>query len=71
MLTEVKGLVLSTVDLSESDRLITIYSEEKGIISALARGARSHKSRKISFYEIFLLYKDNKYDYSNNKQKCQ
>ena len=61
MLTEVKGLVLSTVDLSESDRLITIYTDELGLISAFAKGARSLKSRKMSStmqfcYSSFVLY---------------
>ena len=46
MLTEVKGLVIRTVDIKETDRLITIFTEEKGAITALARGARSLKSRK-------------------------
>ena len=48
MLFEVKGLVVKTVDLKETDRLITIYTEEAGLITALAKGARSLKSRKMS-----------------------
>lgn len=46
--TEVKGLVIRTVDIKESDRLITIFTEEMGVVSALARGARSLKSRQMS-----------------------
>ena len=45
---EVKGLVIRTVDIRESDRLITIFTEEMGVVSALARGARSLKSRQMS-----------------------
>ena len=61
MHTEVKGLVLRTVDLKESDRLITIFTEEQGIVTALAKGARSLKSRKMSStqqfcYSSFILY---------------
>ena len=61
MHTEVKGLVLRTVDLKESDRLITIFTEEQGIVTALARGARTLKSRKMSAtqqfcYSDFVLY---------------
>lgn len=61
MLTEVKGLVIRTVDIKETDRLITIFTEEKGVITALARGARTHKSRKMSStmqfcYGTFVLY---------------
>jgi len=62
MQTVVKGLVIRTVDIKESDRLITIFTEEEGVLSALARGARSHKSRKLSStmqfcYSNFVLYK--------------
>ena len=48
MQTEVRGLVIRTVDIKETDRLITIFTEEMGVVSALARGARSLKSRKMS-----------------------
>jgi len=45
---EVKGLVIRTTDFNESDRIITIFTEELGVVSALASGARSLKSRKMS-----------------------
>ena len=67
MLVEVKGLVIRTVDLKESDRLLTIFTEEMGAVTALARGARSLKSRKMSStmqfcYASFVLFKkDDKY----------
>ncbi len=48
MLEEVKGIVLRVTDIGEADRLITIYTEEKGLISALAKGARTLKSRKFA-----------------------
>lgn len=61
MLFEVKGLVIRTVDIKETDRLVTIFTEEKGVVTALARGARSLKSRKMSStmqfcYGSFVLY---------------
>ena len=61
MLSEAKGLVIRTVDIKETDRLITIFTEEKGAITALARGARSLKSRKMAAtmqfcYSNFILY---------------
>ena len=61
MLTEVKGLVIRSVDVRDSDRLVTIFTEEKGVVSAIARGARSLKSRKMSStmqfcYGNFVLY---------------
>lgn len=59
---EVKGLVIRTTDIRESDRLITVFTEELGVVSAMARGARSLKSRKMSStmqfcYSSFVLYK--------------
>jgi DNA repair protein RecO (recombination protein O) len=62
MQLEVRGLVIRTVDIKETDRLITIFTEEMGAVSALARGARSLKSRKMSStmqfcYSSFILYK--------------
>ena len=61
MLVEVKGLVIRSVDVKESDRLITIFTEEMGAVTALARGARSLKSRKMSStmqfcYSSFVLF---------------
>lgn len=61
MTINVKGLVIRTVDIKETDRLITIFTEEKGIVTALARGARSLKSRKMAAtmqfcYANFVLY---------------
>ncbi len=63
---EVKGLVIRTTDIKESDRLITVYTEEMGVVSALARGARSLKSRQMSStmqfcYSSFVLYKRGEY----------
>ncbi len=59
---EVKGLVIRSVDYKESDRLITIFTEEMGTVSAIAKGARTHKSRFLSSaspfcYASFVLYK--------------
>ena len=45
---ELKGLVIRTVNVSESDRLITVFTDELGVVSVMARGARSLKSRKMS-----------------------
>lgn len=61
MHTKVRGLVIRTVDIKETDRLITIFTEEKGALVALARGARSLKSRKMAAtmqfcYSDFVLY---------------
>jgi len=68
MESEVKGLVIRTADVKESDRIITIFTEEMGVVSALARGARSLKSRKMSStmqfcYSKFVLAKRGEYYY--------
>ena len=59
--TEVKGLVIRSVDIKDSDRLITVFTEQMGAVTALTRGARSLKSRKMSStmqfcYSNFVLY---------------
>ncbi len=63
---EVKGLVIRTTDIRESDRVISIFTEELGLISALATGARTLKSRKMSStmqfcYSRFVVYKKGEY----------
>ena len=63
---EVKGLVIRITDMKESDRLITIFTEQMGIVSAMAKGARSLKSRQMAStmqfcYGNFVLYKRGEY----------
>ena len=63
---QVKGLVIRTTDIREADRLITIFTEEMGVVSAMARGARSLKSRQMAptllfCYSSFVLYKRGEY----------
>lgn len=48
MTIEVRGLIIRTVDIKETDRLVTIFTEEQGAMTALAKGARSLKSRKLA-----------------------
>ncbi len=47
MLTEVTGLVLRSVNLGEADRLITVFTKEKGTVTALVKGARSLKNKNM------------------------
>ncbi len=61
MLSEVKGLVLRTTELNETDRMLTVYTAERGIVSAMAKGSRSLKSRKMAAsvqfcYSTFVLF---------------
>ncbi len=62
MHTEVRGLIIRTVDIKETDRLVTIFTEQMGVVTALARGARSLKSRKMAAtmqfcYGSYILYR--------------
>ena len=56
MTVEVRGLIIRTVDIKETDRLVTIFTEERGSITAMARGARSLKSRKLAENMLYWLY---------------
>ena len=65
---KVRGLVIRTVDVREADRLITIFTEEMGVVSALAKSARSIKSKKLVAtlqfcYTDFVLYSRGEYYY--------
>ena len=53
MLFEVKGLVIRTVNYSDSDRLITIFTEQYGLITAYANNSRSLRSRQIAATQLF------------------
>lgn len=53
MLTEVKALVLRTVNLGENDKLLTLFTEEYGKITAVANGSRALKSRYLAAAETF------------------
>ena len=61
-LVNVKGLVIRNINMNEADRLITVFTEEHGAVSAMAKGARGYKSRQMSStlvfcYGKFVLYK--------------
>lgn len=64
----VKGLVIKTVDIHEADRLVTIFTDEMGVVTALAQSARSIKSKKLAAtmlfcYSSFVLYQRGEYYY--------
>ena len=40
-----EGLVLKGTDYGETDRIITLYTRERGKVHALAKGVRKGKSR--------------------------
>jgi DNA repair protein RecO (recombination protein O) len=49
------GVVLRTVDYGESDRVVTLFSRERGKVSAFARGARASRRRFGGALEPFTL----------------
>lgn len=56
------GIVIKEVNTGEADRIITIFSKNKGKISALAKGARRPKSYLVAgtqllCYSEFVLFK--------------
>lgn len=55
MLYKVKAIVLGRRDIGEADKLITLYSEERGKIKAIAKGIRKTKSKFGSSLEPFTL----------------
>ncbi|AFS78816.1 DNA repair protein RecO [Gottschalkia acidurici 9a] len=62
MFIESKGVVIRQTKYSESDRILTIFTKDKGKIQAIAKGARKPKSKLISStetfcYSEFILYK--------------
>lgn len=48
MQVKTKGLILKVVNLNDNDRLFTIQTVEKGKITAIAKGVRSHKHKDFS-----------------------
>ena len=63
----VTGLVVRSVNYGERDRILTVYTEEKGLITVMANGSRSLKSRAVVAAELFcysrylLSYKNGRY----------
>ena len=66
MLDVVRGLVLYTVDVGEKDVMLTVYTHERGIISAYVRGAKSFNGRRnapcshLAYTEFTLFEKGDK-----------
>lgn len=49
-----EAIVLRRSDFSEADRLLTLYTREKGKIRAIAKGARKPQSRKTGHVELYM-----------------
>lgn len=49
---KVKGIILKRIDFGEADRVITVFSEELGKISVIAKGVRRITSRRAGNVEL-------------------
>jgi DNA repair protein RecO (recombination protein O) len=50
---KVKGIVIGSADFKESDRLITLFTLEKGILNAILKGVKKPNSKLKFAKEIF------------------
>lgn len=53
-ITRVNGVVLRYTNYRESDRILTIFTRESGLLSATARGCRRPKSALMPVTELFV-----------------
>ena len=49
------ALVLRLVDYRESDRIVTLFTQELGVLGAIARGARSSRRRFAGALEPYAI----------------
>ncbi|MFD1363025.1 DNA repair protein RecO [Lentibacillus salinarum] len=61
MLEKMQGIVMKTQDYGETHKIVTLFSNKSGKISAIARGAKKPKSRMAAItqpfvYGVFFVY---------------
>lgn len=49
------SIILRRADFGEADRLLTVYTQERGKLRLLAKGVRKTTSRKAGHVELFML----------------
>ncbi len=52
-LTKTKGIVLRTINVGEADRILEIFSDDRGKLRAVARGVRKIRSKLAGHLEPF------------------
>lgn len=68
---KIKGIVVKSKDYKDSDKIVTIFSAEKGLISARVRGVKKNKAKLVfavqpfAFVEFVLVCRDNFYTVIN------
>jgi len=53
LIWKVEGIVLRVRNFGEADRIVTIYTKERGKLQAVARGARRVRNRLLSSTQLF------------------
>ncbi len=53
LLKKVEGIVIRSIDYGESNKILTIYTQENGKIGMMARGAKKPNSRLSSISQLF------------------
>lgn len=76
MQTTVKGLIIREQTIGESDRLVTLLTDEFGIIKAFVRRAKSYKNQNLSSTSLFVygefkLYKGRDANVIDNAQPLE
>lgn len=61
MISKLTGIIIRSVDYGESDRILNILTAENGLVSVLAKGCRSLRSKNgsschVLFYGEFTVY---------------
>src|SRR5512140_592573 len=52
-LYRIEALILRRSDVGEADRLLTLYTPDRGKVRAVAKGARKPSARKTGHVELF------------------
>lgn len=55
MIYKVQGIVLKRTNLAEADRILTVFTREKGKIKVIAKGVRKTLSKLAGHLELFCL----------------
>ena len=53
-LYNVNAIILRRADFGEADRMVTIFTPDRGKLKLLAKGARKTNSRKAGHIELFM-----------------
>ena len=52
---KLKGIVIKADDYKDSDKIVTIFSAEKGLIRARARGVKKIRQSLLLLFNLLLL----------------